>query len=306
MRVFKKQNRVFKSYLFSTLLIGLMSFGVESRSIPYTIAYTSNDDGNREIYLSNIDATSKIKITEHAGGDGYSAWSPDGKRIAFYAKYDEKKTWSIHTMNSDGSNRKRLTHEFGKWDNSPTWSPDGKKIAFSREYKGANKSWQAEIWIMNSDGSELTQLKSLKGGGPYFTPDNKIVFHSEYEGKKSEISIADADGSNIVHLTNDDSEEWHPEVSPDGKFIAYMSDRESEKLGNYEIYIMNIDGSNQKRLTNNAASNWYPSWSPDGSKLIYSSVTNGVKDIYIINKDGSSAKKIITNGSQAAWLKVQN
>ncbi len=271
----------------------------KTKSTSYTIAYSSRETGNVEIYLGDTEGTSTIKSTNAKGG--YLAWSPDGKQFAFYAKYDDKKTWSIHTMNSDGTNRQRLTHEKNKWDNSPAWSPDGTKIAFSREYKDSEKNWQQEIWIMNSDGSELTQIKSLKGGGPYFTPDGQIVFHSEFKDKKSEISIANIDGNNIVQLTHSVAEEWHPEVSPDGKRIAFMSDRD----GNFEIYVMNINGSNQKRLTNNDVGDWYPSWSPDGSQLIFSSLRDGEKDIYIMNTDGSSVRKIISNATSPAWLKIQ-
>jgi len=277
-----------------------MSSVCEAKSNSHTIAYSSHKSGHAEIYLTDSKAKSKTKVTNFSGGNGYSAWSPDGKRIAFYAKYDQRKTWSIHTMNSDGTNRKRLTHADSKWDNSPTWSPDGKKIAFSRVYRDTDKVSQQEIWIMNADGSEQTQIKSLKGGGPYFTQDGQIVFHSEFKDKKSEISKTDIDGNNIVQLTDNDADEWHPEVSPDGKRIAFMSKRD----GNFEIYVMNMDGSNQTRLTNNDVDDWYPSWSPDGSQLMYSSKTDGIRDIYIMNTDGSSSKKIISNGSQAAWLKI--
>jgi len=286
-----------------SLLLSLliMSSGCEAKSNSYTIAYSSNESGHREIYLTDIEGTSKIKITNFAGGNGYSAWSPYGKRIAFYAKYDGRKTWSIHTMNSDGTNRKRLTHAKNKWDYGPAWSPDGKKIAFAREYKDTDKISQTEIWIMNSDGSEQTQIKTLSGGTPDFTPDGKIVFNSEFKDKKSEISIADIDGNNIIQLTDNEAEEWHPEVSPDGKQIAFMSDRD----GNHEIYVMNIDGSNQKRLTFNNVRDSTPSWSPDGSQIIFTSRDkDGEKHVYIMSKGGSSVRKIISNGNSAAWLKI--
>jgi len=265
----------------------------KSTSIGYTIAYSAKESENVDIYLTNIEGKSKIKVTNHPSRDGYAAWSPDGKRIACYAYHDGRKTWSIHTMNADGTNRKRLTHTKNKWDNSPTWSPDGKKIVFTRAYKNTKGVWVAEIWIMNADGSEQTQIKSLEGGGPYFTKDGKIVYHSKLNTQYNEICIANVDGSNIVRLTNNNVEDLHPEVSPDGKQIAFMSDR--------AIYTMNIDGSNQKRLTFGDEA-WSPSWSPDGSKIIFASEGH----IYVMNKDGSAIKKIIENGGQPAWLKIHN
>jgi len=268
----------------------------------YTIAYGSVETRNIEIYSADRLGAPTIKSTNENGG--YAAWSPDGKRIAFYAKYDDKKTWSIHTMNSDGTNRKRLTHARNKWDNAPDWSPDGKRIVFAREYSDAAGVWHPEIWTMNADGSDQTQIKSLHGSNPFFTPDgNSIVFSWEFENKSSAISIADRDGKNITRLTHNTAQEWHPEVSPDGKHIAFMSDRD----GNFEIYTMDIDGSNQKRLTNSTVGDWYPSWSPDGSQLIFSNATGTDKKdrtIYVMNADGTAVRKLIDHGSQAAWLKT--
>ena len=287
------------SYFSIILLLALLiiSVGIEAESTQYKIAYVSMDTKNVKIYSGDTLDQSKTRDINAKGG--YLAWSPDGKQFAFYAKYDDKKTWSIHTMNVDGSNRKRLTHAKNKWDSAPDWSPDGKKIIFAREYKDAEGVSHPEIWIMNSDGSDQTQIKSLKGSNPYFTHDGRIVFSSESKGNNSEISIANIDGSNIIQLTDNDAKEWHPDVSPDGKQITFMSNRD----GNYEVYVMNIDGSNQKRLTNNDRDNWYPSWSPDGSKIIFSSVKDYKtgKDIFVINKDGTSLRKLIPDSGYAVF-----
>lgn len=286
------------------LLFGFTGFGQEDNTSELTlqsIAYTAFPSGMVGIYQSDDEGVSSVTSTYQKGG--YVAWSPDGKQIAFYAKYDDRKTWSIHIMDTDGGNRKRLTHEKNKWDSAPAWSPDGKKIAFARGYKGPKGVWQAEIWTMNPDGSEQTQIKALSGSNPYFTPDSRIVFSSEHPDKKSEICIADMDGGNITQLTHNEANEWHPDVSPDGKRIAFMSNRD----GNYEIYVMDIDGSNQRRLTYNEANDWYPSWSPDGSKIVFSSVTGPERTdraIYMMNSDGSCREKIVAQGKHPFWIKT--
>ena len=94
------------------------------KNTEHPIAYGSNG-----ICLANSEGTSEVRLT--SGDHGYPAWSPDGKRLAFYGYYDGGKTWSIHTINSDGTDEKRLTHVKDKWDNMPSWSPDGSKIVFA-------------------------------------------------------------------------------------------------------------------------------------------------------------------------------
>ncbi|MET1260578.1 DUF5050 domain-containing protein [Flagellimonas sp. DF-77] len=264
------------------------------------IAYTDLLSGHASIYTMTGDAAPSIKSTEVKGG--YLAWSPDGKKLAFYHKYDDRKTWSIHTMNADGSDRKRLTFAKNTWDYGPDWSPDGEQIVFARTYRDTLGVAHKEIWMMKADGSEQTRLEPLVGGSPFFTPDGRIVYSAEYANKKSEICIANSNGSGIVQLTDNEADEWHPDVSADGQYIAFMSDRD----GNFEVYTMKIDGSDAKRLTHDEVDNWYPSWSADGAKLMYSIKTGEERkdrDIYIMDADGASVEKIISKGSQAAWMK---
>ncbi|CAM1343737.1 DUF5050 domain-containing protein [Tenacibaculum amylolyticum] len=293
MKQLKKEGTLKIHLLIVVMVMGFWS--CNKKNLP--IAYSSKESKNREIYLLDVENGTKTKITSYEGADGYPSWSPDRKQIAFYAKYDRNKTWSIHTMNSDGTNRKRLTHEKNRWDSAPTWSPDGKKIVFAREYKDSVGMWHEEIWMMNSDGSEQQQIKQLEGIAPSFLEDGRILYHSK--SPNSEICIANSDGSNIITLTNNEVDDWQPKVSPDGKEIAFISKRD----GNQEVYVMNMDGSNQKRLTFNKVDDWTPSWSPDGSQLIFSSETDKFFDIYMMDKDGSNLKRIVEKGSQPSWFK---
>ena len=85
-----------------------------------------------------------------------------------------------------------------------------------------------------------------------------------------EIYVMDADGGNLLNLSNNDFDDWDPSWSPDGKRLVFTSNRD----GNYEIYVMDADGDNQQKLTNNPHGDANPAWlnfpflvSPAGKKF---------------------------------------
>tara|TARA_R110001606_G_scaffold365453_1_gene520304 strand:+ start:1949 stop:2869 length:921 start_codon:yes stop_codon:yes gene_type:complete len=285
------------------LSIVILSLTVSSQanekvtSQPLSIIYGFKEANNKSIYLSDEQGKIRIKVVDATNSDGYPTVSPTGKQIAFYGKYDESNTWSIHTAEIDGNNMRRLTNVKNVWDSAPAWSPDGETIIFAREYKNVNGDWQEEVWLMNADGTKQRQIKALEGRAPEFMQDGRLLFQSK--ASPSQISIANIDGSNVIQLTNDDTNNKSPKISPDGSQIAYLSNRD----GNQEVYIMNLDGSNQKRLTFNRVEEWDPAWSADGSKVFFSSQNvHGFYDIYKVNRDGSSIEKILNNGSQSATV----
>ena len=118
------------------------------------IAFSSNRDGGRsgEIYLMNADGSGIMRLTDSPGYDTSPAWSPDGRRIVFTSYRHGGFDGEIYVMTADGSNVTRLTHNPGV-DGPAAWSPDGRQIAFRSRRGGI-----FGIYVMNSDGSEITSL----------------------------------------------------------------------------------------------------------------------------------------------------
>ena len=92
----------------------------------------------------------------------------------------------------------------------------------------------------------------------------------------------DADGDNPRRLTDHDAGDGFPSWSPDGRRIAFDSDRD----GNIEVYVMDADGANPRRLTDHDASDGFPSWSPDGRRIAFGSNRDGNWEVYAMDADG--------------------
>jgi TolB protein len=113
------------------------------------IVYTTFTDGE-QLAVITADGSVRRKLR----GVAYeAAWSPNGKRFA-YVTTRGMNNEEIYAMNTDGSERTRLTDIPGYDHWPPTWSQDGTRIAFTSDGTGDN----GEIYVMNSDGSGLTQL----------------------------------------------------------------------------------------------------------------------------------------------------
>jgi Tol biopolymer transport system component len=124
---------------------------------------------------------------------------------------------------------------------------------------------------------------------PDVLPDDneKIVFVSDRDGN-DEIYVMNADGSNVVRLTDNPAEDGAPAWSPDGRKIAFISDRDFSS----DIFVMNADGSNVVKLTDNFATDTNPSFSPDGTKIAFNSDRDGPPQIYVMDADGSNVVRV--------------
>jgi len=118
---------------------------------------------------------------------------------------------------------------------------------------------------------------------------NRILFVSDKDGD-DEIYSMDSNGNTIKQLTNNESKDFLPDVSPNGKEILFTSQRDRRD----ELYKMNIDGSNQIRLTDNNRLNNEADWSPNGSKIAFLSQPKEHTPpcMFIMNPDGTGRTKV--------------
>ena len=256
------------------------------------IVFSSDRDGNNEIYVMDASGSNLSRLTNHLASDTHPSWSPDGQRIVFTS--DREGNQDIFVMNIDGSDQINVSQDPGE-DYDPVWSPDGTKILFTSERETGR-----EVFVMNLNGSEQDRLSNNAGrqnSTAAWSPDGEKIAFTSYQGDLN-ISTIQSNGAVEIVLTDDPADDASPAWSPDGTKIAFHSWRD----GNPEIYVMNSDGSEPERLTFDSAADFGATWSRDGTKIMFESDRDDGRGVYTINPDGTGLTQISQSGDSApAW-----
>lgn len=207
-----------------------------------------------DLFVANADGTQLRQLTDTPGYDAEATISPMGDKIVFTSTRDGD--LDIYTMDLDGSHVQRLTDGYG-YDGGPFFSPDGSKIVYRanhptneqeiadyKELLGKNliRPGLLEIWVMDADGSNKTQVTELgmASFGPFFHPSGeKIIFSSNYpdNGREFNLWMVKLDGSDLEQITFAKGFDGFPMFSPDGKTFVFASNRHNSKPGETNIFI---------------------------------------------------------------------
>jgi Tol biopolymer transport system component len=258
------------------------------------IAFTSERDGNKEIYIITRTASEFTNLTKHPASDYQASFAPNGTKIAFTSDRDGDP--EIYVMNYDGTGLTNLTTDAAA-DEAPAWSPDGSRIAFTSDRDG-----NQDIYVMNADGTGVTRLTQTPEAdrSPAWSPEGgRLAFASRRDGNW-EIYLAEADGQNARNLTNSSADEDSPTWSTDAPYIAFASNRD----GNWEIYAIRPNGADLTNLTNDMGDDVTPSWAPGSAKIAFATDRDGDLEIYVLTAFGRDIRKMTDDGRpdiQPSW-----
>lgn len=216
---------------------------------------------------------------------------PFTSKLAFVSDKTGRK--EIYLMDYDGYNPIKVTSRFSH-AMAPAWRPDGKQLAFTAITKNTTNVRNHNLFTYDLASGKITMLSNKSGinSGAAYHPNNdtSMALTMSFPGNP-EIFTMNTNTKVVQRLTNSFGLDVDPAWSPDGKQIAFVSDRSGRPM----VYKMDASGANVQRLTYAGHYNATPTWSPIGNKIAFAGWDAGKFDIFIMNPDGSSIERLTKN-----------
>ncbi len=257
----------------------------DGRSVAYTVsrADLEKDESETALWLASVPAPSSDDPEDASGAvdkprrltaPGYSAsrprWSPDGAHLTFLASRkigEEEAKTQVWSFDMRGGDAQPVT-EVKQGVRSFEVSPDGKRLLLT---------------IRDAKPEELLDEAERKKLKPEPHVIDRLQFKRDYEGyldrRREHLYVFDLESSTLTQITSGDTDDSDATWSPDGKRVAFTSNRTEEPDGNSntDLWIVSADNTDQgktlKQVTTQAGSDSSPAWSPDGKWLAYLTVT---------------------------------
>ena len=302
-RPYKKHMKLIFCALSALLTFSILSAAIARAPAIAKIAFTSNRDGNFEIYIMNPDGSEQVNLTQHRATDYNPVWSPSGEQILFVS--DRHGTKDLYLMDADGTNARKVFPKLvGR--QHPTWSPDGKQFAYHRYDKIA-------IYVASSDGKD--EKKLVSGLWPAWAPNGSeiafvadenfaLVANGVLQVENPKIQIINLQTHVEEVLLPGESLMFDPAWSANSTKIAFswinldaipIAGKNIEDTS--AVYVVNRDGSELKQIVDaDDGATSHPIWAPQGDELVYEKQVREAIHLFKIALEGDISEQLTDQG----------
>ena len=248
-----------------------------------TVGSTFGNISPSGIVVCRVSDGSLVSVSDSLTLNQGPVWSPDGRSLYFISNRHGPRDIYAQRLSGAGEPRGdpvRLTTGLGA--HTISLSQDGKRLAYASLVTESN-IWSLALTgpfpvsgsaaVKVTKGTQSTESVSISGDGKW------LFYDSDLGGNMDLYRMSLATGI-PERLTTDPSDDFAPEISPDGREVAFHSWR---GRGSRDIYVMPLDGGPVQRVTNTPLQEALASWSPDGNALAFLEfTTNGA--IWIVRR----------------------
>jgi len=268
--------------VFEIRAVGDPQIAEDGKWVAYTVSTMSlkEDKTETRIWMTPAGGGDAVLLTAEKVSSSHPRWSPDGKFLAFLSKRDEGKT-QVWLLNRMGGEAQKLTDTIQDVDDF-AWSPDSKQLVLVLQDPTPEEIDEAKTKEQDKPGSS-DKDKNAKPKKPKTPPPfviDRYRFKTDTVGyldrRRTHLDVFDVANKALVQVTSGDFDDEQPAWSPDGKLLAFRSNRSTpdpDRTYDTNIWVVSADntdkGAHLTQVTTNPGSDGSPAWSPDGKSITY-------------------------------------
>lgn len=211
------------------------------------------------LYKAGKDGSGPRKVADLQLEDSWMSGRKEGSELIVTGRIGRQTRFQLFLIDMRTGSYRQLTTDTAARYGDPVFSPDGSRIAFSYKKNKRDRSSHEELFIMNDDGTGMTQVTHYPEDNPsakdygyragaarWHPTENFISYVSLQDGRHSIYAVTPDGARQWKLIENEDSEGWH-DWNPDGKWLVFNSSDRAETQ--YHITLMNWETKVRTQLT---------------------------------------------------------